>query len=152
MTGTSANRYPKETDDVIHYKIDTKEDVVFDSTEPEVANEFTTDINQRQIAWKTVKESGSIYEEYTTHLQYETPGGVVGTIYQNDRDRFIEDSGSFRGSCEASNKSAYEAPQKRSLSESASRALACLIQDPSYLRNSGHLSRCLSVDPWQHLH
>ena len=101
-----------ETDDVIHYKIDTKEDVVFDSTEPEVANEFTTDINQRQIAWKTVKESGSIYEEYTTHLQYETPGGVVGTIYQNDRDRFIEDSGSFRGSCEASNKSAYEAPQE----------------------------------------
>ena len=69
----------REIDDVIHYKIDTKHDVVFDSAEPEVANEFTTDINQRQIAWKIVKESGSIYEEYTTHLQYETPGGVVGS-------------------------------------------------------------------------
>ena len=101
----------REIDDVIHYKIDTKEDVVFDSTEPEVANEFTTDINQRQIAWKTVKESGSVYEEYTTHLQCETPGGVVGTIYQSDRGRgrFIQDSGSFRGSCEASDAETYEA-------------------------------------------
>ena len=99
----------REIDDVIHYKIDTKEDVVFDSTEPEVANEFTMDINQRQIAWKIVKESGSIHEEYTTHLQYETPGEVVGTIYQSDRDRFIEDSGSFRGVCEASDPETYEA-------------------------------------------
>ena len=101
----------REIDDVIHCKIDTKEDVVFDSTEPEVANEFTTDINQRQIAWKTVKESGSVYEEYTTHLQYETPGYVVGTLYQSDRDRdrFIEDSGSFSGVCEASDAETYEA-------------------------------------------
>ena len=101
----------REIDDVIHYKIDTKQDVVFDSTEPEVANEFTTDINQRQIAWKTVKESGSIYEEYTTHLQYETPGGVVGTIYYADRGkgRFIGYSGSFRGVCEASDAETYEA-------------------------------------------
>ena len=101
----------REIDDVIHYKIDTKEDVVFDSTEPEVANEFTWDLNTREIAWKTVKESGSIHEEYTTHLQYETPGEVVGTIYQSDRDRgrFIEDSGSFRGVCEASDAETYEA-------------------------------------------
>ena len=103
----------REIDDVIHYKIDIKGDVVFDSTEPQVANEITWDLNTREIAWKTVKErgSGSIHEEYTTHLQYETPGYVVGTLYQSDRDRdrFIEDSGSFSGVCEASDAETYEA-------------------------------------------
>ena len=103
----------REIDDVIHYKIDIKGDVVFDSTEPQVANEITWDLNTREIAWKTVKErgSGSTHEEYTTHLQYETPGYVVGTLYQSDRDRdrFIEDSGSFSGVCEASDAETYEA-------------------------------------------
>ena len=98
-----------EEDDVIHYKIDFKKETVFDSTEPEVANKFQTDLNTREIAWKTAKTNGSIYGEDTTHLQYETPGEVVGTIYLTDRDHRIENSGILSGSCEASDAETYEA-------------------------------------------
>ena len=42
-----------EQDAVIHYKIDINKKVVIVSSEPEIANQFETDLNQLgSIAWK----------------------------------------------------------------------------------------------------
>ncbi len=52
---------------------------------------------------------GSTFSEDITHLQYDPPGEVVGTLFQKDRDRNLEYGGTLSGSCEASDASAYEA-------------------------------------------
>jgi len=99
-----------EQDAEILYKLDINKKIVFVSSEPKIANQFDTDLNwPGSIAWKSGNSKGRIFSEDTTHLQYDPPGEVVGTIYQSDRDRGLSESGTLRGSCEASDASAYEA-------------------------------------------
>ena len=99
-----------EQDTVIVYKLDINKKIVFVSSEPEIANQFETDLNQLgSIAWKTEYSKEGIFGEDTTHLQYDPPGEVGGTMYQSDRDRRLEYEGTLSGSCKGSDASAYEA-------------------------------------------
>ena len=92
----------------ILYKIDTKNELLFVSSKPEIAIQYELQ-HPGFIGWTEQVSEGRISGENPMYLQYDPPGRVDGAMYHSDKIRRLKYFGSVYGSCEASDASAYEA-------------------------------------------
>ena len=92
----------------ILYKIDTKNEELFVSSNPKIAIQYELQ-HPGYIGWTEQISDGRISGENPWYLQYDPPGKVDGAMYPSDNERRLKYFGSIFGDCEASDASAYEA-------------------------------------------
>ena len=92
----------------ILYKIDTKNEELFISSNSEIAIQYELQ-HPGFIGWTEQVSEGRISGENPMYLQYDPPGEVSGALYHSDSERRLKYFGSIYGNCEASDASAYEA-------------------------------------------
>ena len=92
----------------ILYKINTKNEELFVSSNPEVVIQYELQ-HPGFIGWTEQVSDGRMSGESPWYLQYDPPGEIDGAMYHSDNQRRLKYFGSIFGSCEASDSSAYEA-------------------------------------------
>ena len=90
------------------YKIDTKNEQLFVSSNPEVAIQYELQ-HPGFIGWKEQVSDGRISGENKLYLQYDPPGAVDGGMNHSDNERRLKYFGAIAGDCEASDASDYAA-------------------------------------------
>ena len=92
----------------ILYKINTKNEELFVSSNPEVVIQYELQ-HPGFNGWTEQVSDGRMSGESPWYLQYDPPGEIDGAMYHSDNERRLKYFGSIFGSCEASDSSAYEA-------------------------------------------
>ena len=92
----------------ILYKIDTTNEELFVSSNPEVVIQYELQ-HPGFIGWKEQVSDGRISGENKLYLQYDPPGAVDGGMDHSDNERRLKYFGAIAGDCEASDASDYEA-------------------------------------------
>ena len=105
--------YPEEgeKDHVVYYEVDLKNKILTDLAYIDETYDVKIENGVIFQASENYDEEKMLTEAMTTEISFDPPGRIVSSASAKSVDNSFEYTAELEGSCEASNKSAYEESQ-----------------------------------------